>query len=122
MEALDLLSQFVVLFQQKRYQAALDLCGPSKPYSVLALEPSNPTILEFRQVLTQKLAAGEIDASESSEESEESQPEDSDDLSGEEDEEDLEDEDEGEEDEEVDDAETEASTTRASTARSMWLP
>eukprot|EP00359_Climacostomum_virens_P002146 CAMPEP_0204901226 /NCGR_PEP_ID=MMETSP1397-20131031/2956_1 /ASSEMBLY_ACC=CAM_ASM_000891 /TAXON_ID=49980 /ORGANISM="Climacostomum Climacostomum virens, Strain Stock W-24" /LENGTH=117 /DNA_ID=CAMNT_0052069547 /DNA_START=259 /DNA_END=612 /DNA_ORIENTATION=+ len=117
MEALDLLSQFVVLFQQKRYQAALDLCGP-----ILALEPSNPTILEFRQVLTQKLAAGEIDASESSEESEESQPEDSDDLSGEEDEEDLEDEDEGEEDEEIDDAETEASTTRASTARSMWLP
>jgi hypothetical protein len=118
MDALNLLSQFVVLYQQKRYRAALEMCDPSKVYSVLRLEPGNRTILEFRRVLAQKLIAGEINESESSEESEESEdsePEVSgEDISGE----DISGED-SEEDELSDDASFDGNSTIASTAASV---
>ena len=52
--------QFMTAFQESEWSTAYFLCNKSTPHSVLALEPHNPTILEFKRLLPLKLKQGRI--------------------------------------------------------------
>lgn len=52
--------QFMTAFQESEWATAYFLCNKSTLHSVLALEPHNPTILEFKRLLPLKLKQGGI--------------------------------------------------------------